>query len=391
MLCLILNVYVCTAQSARRITLFQNSTLYLSDASKQKAIVTFLEDYLNEVASKSPQRYYAYWGEQIISEWTMPDYVLWHIEYDSLLKDARNVRPVLLAAQEVAADTFEAKIAFIHSDSASASINIQSIFNFILRLSPTPQLIPQVDYYTRQWRRTTIDSVSFVYPTAHEFIEDRARQLVALNDSLASFFSEKPMAITYYISPDQNAMYRINGFDFQSLMFLKNQYGGFADLANWKIFAGNDSEYYPHELVHLYSWRKFGKNISRFYDEGLATYLGGSVGNDFDWHVRNIALYMDHHELDFDKLIRCTAGETNFDDQTNVQYALGALLCDYIEKQHGIDGLFRFLEKTGANAKNWNYTADFLGIELKDLGKFMKDEVCKYKSPASRSIPTTTN
>jgi hypothetical protein len=67
---------------------------------------------------------------------------------------------------------------------------------------------------TRQWRRTEIGPITFVYPPAHHFDRARARRSVTFVDSVASAFGAgRPKAIEFYVADSQEGMLRLLGLD----------------------------------------------------------------------------------------------------------------------------------------------------------------------------------
>jgi hypothetical protein len=141
---------------------------------------------------------------------------------------------------------------------------------------------------TRQWRRTVIGPITFVYPTAHHFDVARARRSATFVDSVASAFGAgRPKPIEFYVADSQDGMFRLLGLE-----VVPNHSPGLAYTGHRLIFSGAAiyGEYYPHELVHMaldsltQAWR-----TPFALDEGLAMWLGGSRGKDFPALMRDLA------------------------------------------------------------------------------------------------------
>jgi hypothetical protein len=141
---------------------------------------------------------------------------------------------------------------------------------------------------TRQWRRTVIGPITFVYPIAHRFDVTRAQRSATFVDSVASAFGAgRPKPIEFYVADSQEGMFRLLGLE-----VVPNHAPGLAYTGHRLVFSGASiyGEYYPHELVHMAldsltkAWR-----TPFALDEGLAMWLGGSRGKDFPALMRDLA------------------------------------------------------------------------------------------------------
>ena len=106
-------------------------------------------------------------------------------------------------------------------------------------------------------------------------------------------------------------------------------------------------------------------------DEGLATLLGGSSGKPYAWHRENLRLFLkENHAFD-------PAGQTNMYDQffinkeTNVPYAIGAVVCEHILRIAGKDGLFKVM---ASGMDPWPALVEF-GVVKVDLGALVRNEL----------------
>jgi hypothetical protein len=141
---------------------------------------------------------------------------------------------------------------------------------------------------TRDWKRTRLGPITFIYPISHRFDPERARRSVAFVDSLSTVFavhSLKP--IDFYVAESPEEMLRLLGLD-----VLPNHFSGLAFTSHRLIFSGAQvyGEWYPHELAHMVvdsltkAWR-----TPFALDEGLAMWLGGSRGKDFPALMQGLA------------------------------------------------------------------------------------------------------
>ncbi len=150
--------------------------------------------------------------------------------------------------------------------------------------------------------------------------------------------------------------------------------GGEAEVWNKVLYVGNGSFYYPHELVHLYTYHLFPLTKSPIFDEGLATYLGGSAGQNLNWHLKELKKYIITDKIDlgdFDGLV-FTEGITNID------YAIGGLICKLTYERKGFAGLKILFEAGETNGNAYQAIEKVLGVKKQDLNAFLRKELQKY-------------
>lgn len=186
-----------------------------------------------------------------------------------------------------------------------------------------------VEYNTRNWNSKQVGSIQYIYPAKLNLA--KAKQMDQFNKSLARKMSVPVLAVTYYRCDDPEQLFRMMGYDYIGNMYLSTS-GGLAKQWKNELLAGNNSEWYPHELVHCYTDKLFAKN-NRIVSEGYATYLGGSGGWTLDQTKLFAKNYLDEHPkidiaqtfIDFDRI------------QYNIPftYIVSGLICRDIETKYG--------------------------------------------------------
>lgn len=148
---------------------------------------------------------------------------------------------------------------------------------------------------TRQWRRERVGSFTYVIEPEYPFDRRRAEQAVTFADSLADAFAVPRVSeVTYYLTSGREAVHRIMGVEWS----VGGASVGYASPANRLIFSGEPAagENYRHEIVHfvLQPLQQQGRPHA-LVNEGVATWLGGSMGRDFDTLTREYADYLRRH------------------------------------------------------------------------------------------------
>ena len=148
---------------------------------------------------------------------------------------------------------------------------------------------------TREWRREVVGPITYVLEPGYPFDRTRAENAVQWADSVAVAFGVGPLdELTYYLTGSPETVYRIIGVDWGP----GGTSYGYASYGNRLIFSGVPAagEDYRHELAHfvLGPLQADGRT-HRIVSEGVATWLGGSMGRDFDALLAEYATYLRVH------------------------------------------------------------------------------------------------
>src|SRR5205085_11413338 len=105
--------------------------------------------------------------------------------------------------------------------------------------------------------------------------------------------------VEYYLADDFNEVERLRGFDYEMETSSKSIPQGKADYD--RVYCSGMGEYYPHELIHIFIDPNYPDCHNWVY-EGLATFLGGSRGEELNWHIKRANEYLlKHPEIDLNK------------------------------------------------------------------------------------------
>jgi len=147
---------------------------------------------------------------------------------------------------------------------------------------------------TISWRRETIGPITYVIAPGYRFDRDRASEAVAFIDSLATAFQVPPAEdVTYYLGAGREEIQRIMGIEWT----VGGPGVGYASRANRMVFSGDPGvgENYRHELVHYMLQPLHQRGTHPLVGEGVATWLGGSMGRDFGTLAAEYAAYLSAH------------------------------------------------------------------------------------------------
>ncbi|MES2132137.1 MAG: hypothetical protein V4506_07285 [Bacteroidota bacterium] len=227
-----------------------------------------------------------------------------------------------------------------------------------------------ISILTQTWKRKTIGKITFIYPSEHPFNETLANKANKFCDSIALKFQLSDWeAFDFYITKSGDELGKLLGFDFFSIGYTTGM--GMND--ERILLSGIDSEWYPHEFVHLVIENK---NRHGIINEGFATWLGGAMEKTFEERAKILAQQLIKNDtVTFDDILNKKWGW-----QFVAYYTTGAILCKLIYDKGGIIALKKLLDTSPDNHKLIQTICELLKIKPTDIDKFMRIEILKYNS-----------
>lgn len=313
-------------------------------------IISVVENFLKSKNNSLSEN--KYWLETDFKKYINPFADIYRIEIGNRSKN--DYKPTLMELVNVEENEKLIKIGFVGYNSESQESLIRAIYNVIaIKYNDNWILKRAMDYQTRDWSTVKNGSITYKLPKGKtQNQKEIKKQEVEITD-ICDFFSCSPIEITYYSCYNPKQVFEVKGFDYLPNMYF-SQTGGMADFGNI-IYSGNNSEYYTHEIVHIYT-KKLFPNILNILDEGLATYIGGSGVYDYNWHRDKMAKYLNDTTLDLVEHLN-PYERLYINNETSIPYMIGALICERTNRIYGKEGLFELLN-----------TVDDLWLKLNDYG-----------------------
>lgn len=229
---------------------------------------------------------------------------------------------------------------------------------------------------TRDWHRTTIRHVTFVYPPTHRFNHTRARGSATFVDSLAAVLGlPVPASIGYYVTDDLTDIFRAIGLDFFPTG--PDTAGGRANALDKLVFVGSstDGEGNRHELAHIVVAPLVGRAHWLVY-EGLATWAGGSAGLAFPDLLPGLQRYVQGHpEITLDSVMTNPPARRGTLD---VGYDGFAVLCDMVYAKGGVAALRELGNAGNSSSDALGAAARLLAIPRAHLDSVWRHKVLSY-------------
>ncbi|MES2429133.1 MAG: hypothetical protein V4560_19280 [Bacteroidota bacterium] len=323
-----------------------------------KSLDGFLK-YKNESIFENPYVDTAYARKEINPfEWSF------NIEHEG--DDANFYKPTVLAVVPVVLhEQYLIKLAYA-GVTAEKEIKYRMSYSLIAKRQRDKfYFSTPVDYNTRNWIRKQVGSIKYIYPNQLNMV--KAKQMDRFNKSLARKMSVPVLAVTYYRCDDPEQLFRMMGYDYTGSMYLSTSSG----LAHqWKneIMAGNNSEWYPHELVHCYTDKLFAQNYP-IVNEGYATYLGGSGGWTLDQAKVFVENYLNEHPKA--DMIQTFLSYDRMQYGISITYVLSGLICRNIETKYGFAKI-KELFKTDSDENYFKILQQITGVTKEQFPAYIK-------------------
>lgn len=321
-------------------------------------IIETLGKFLETKSSK-------FWLESDIKTFKFPYHEL--IDIESGKMGSNFYRPSLMEIISTGEDGKKiVKVAYIGYNEETESNLIKAIYNMIaVKIDGKIFFSKYINYVTKDWRIKKEDNLTYYISPSKNFSLEEVEKQKADIKLLSEFFGVEKFPIFYYSAVSPEEVFKLKGFDYHPMMYTSDS-GGFAEDYN-VIISGNNSEYYTHEVVHLYTSKLF-PGINSYFAEGIATYFGGSGKFDYQWQKGKLKKFLTENP-DFDVLKHLNVYESMyFEKETPVPYVVSAVLCEMIIAKFGKEKLFSVF-KNGTSLeesfKIFNLNKNNINSELK--------------------------
>ena len=337
----------------------------------EKEIIELWKGYIESGEFKNQDS--IYWS---FDQMKVPDYFLWPLAMNSLLTREPAVQCKVIGIFPAENGHYSIKSSFSHVDEDGIAHLDGIVSVYAKKFDDQYLLVNSSQYHAEVWEKHQIGNITYYVHPEHPFNKDDAERMSAFNQDIAKKFDMEPMKFEYFVTNYARQIVRLWGHDYMPKMYIPRQTGGVADIDNQIIYAGNNSEYYPHELVHLYTYAKVTTHTHFWVQEGIATYFGGSGGKDFDWHLNELKTFLhDNPDFRLNDLKVLNVYIPNGKHMTDFRYVIGAMISQEIYKKEGIEGLIESLH-TGPNDEDFfALLKDKLGVEKENFETYIRSLV----------------
>lgn len=360
------------------ITYHINSNVKNADEPYFKEIEGLWKEYLDKV------EYFIepteYWSNE---QYDKPERCYYNVlmSLRRQLKKERSVQCSILGIMPVKNDYYLLNSMFSQKDDSLDVFDVKSIVSvYVKKMNGDYKFVSGTGYHKELYENRKIGNINYIIHPDHTFSEADAIKMNAFNTAFAKRFGMAPLSFDYVVTNNTTDLSNVIGTNFNGYSFQPVQSGGMAEVVDKIIYAGNDSSYYPHEVIHLYTYDKFLRQYHRWVDEGVAALFGGSTGYDIEWHWEKLRRFLEE-EPDFEikDLAKLEKHIPNGEYTTDFRYAIGGFICQKIYEKEGMTGLFEALEAGRSDEDYFALLEEKLGFEQEGFGQFVKTEVAKLE------------
>ena len=261
----------------------------------------------------------------------------------------------------------------------TTAINTWAITNVVAKqINGKFLLYNYLPYYAKGWTDKTVGLIKYHYYPSFNFTQLKADEANAYLRKICKAFSIKPDSLDYYIAPDCDDVFHLQGFDY--VMTMGNQADcGFYDAINRIVYAaatGGENHY--HELTHVIN--KYYPKANELLLAGISAYWSkdkAHFGQPLIYHIKRVNQYLlSHPNLD----LIDPAGFYQMDAQTNPRYVIGALICDRALKQSGIKKLQALFNCGTSDADLYKAMATELNLKKSDFNAYFRKTIAYWAS-----------
>jgi hypothetical protein len=319
----------------------------------------------NENARANP-----YWLAEDFEKYPYPYYDVFQLENGP--SGPNTFLPTLLAIHPSATKNGQiVKIGFMGSPDHSNTY-LKAVYNMLaLQINDQIYFKRILEYNTRNWETRQWGPITYYISPRKSFSPDEARELGLFIEKLCAFFDTPPIPLQYYSCMNPEELLQIRGFDFKPEMYVAEN-GGQNEVWSGIIYSGNGSEKYEHEVVHSYLYELSRLQQHPLFDEGLATYLGGSAQLPYTTHREYVKDYIaTQPELDLREHLN-PYDAVKIKEYTSLPYVIGGLICEYAYRYYGKDSLLQLFQSGKTDDNLW-IALEAIGLHKENFNEQLRE------------------
>jgi hypothetical protein len=328
-----------------------------------RVALPFYNSYMSGFKNKAIPNMARYWPESELNLRKVPDQSIYMFDDYPLYSQGYNQTIIYVRPTD---KYVKFKIQLSSVDSLKHMMTM-SIFNYYVAFDKQhqPYFINPLTVNLANWHINKVRNVTYYYPPYYHFNIEKAARLIKQIMSLEKVWGLQPINIRYYLTTDNDELYKLVGFDYALTMGNKLKPSGKSDGIDNQVYCSGWGEDYFHEIVHLYLNHLYPKSPLQ---EGLAVFYGGSMGHDIKWHLKRVNKYLlDHPNIDLTDI-------NNFwytDPYTNPGSAIQGMICKMAYQKGGFNGLKQLMTYTSFNEI---FKQEF-GIDKSQINAFLRKTI----------------
>ena len=354
------------------LTFYTNKSVTNAEEENEKQVIDLWKDYLNSKSFQRPDG--EHWSYE---DSPRPDQFLFRLQIFLTKPSNQKLQCNIIGVYPVEHDHYALKSMFTMVDDTTQQVDLKNIITvYAKKINGEYKLVNSLTYNKLVLESKSIGDITYYIHPRHNFQSSDAKKMDTYNTKLAAIYEMDPLKVKYFVCNNTRDLSHLMGMDFMEYSYKPVQTGGMAETTNNTILAGNNSSYYPHELVHLYTYNRFGYNAHSWFDEGIAAYYGGSSGYTLEWHLDKLKSFLAQEpDYDISDLTALQVDIPNGEYMTDFRYAIGGLICKLIIEKHGQKAIWEALQSGRSEEAYFSFLKQKLGVDREDFGDFVKSTV----------------
>ena len=319
-----------------------------------------------------------YWSFENMA---VPDENFWAIGIEQLDKKKYKVQCKVIGIFQLENGFWSLISSFSHLDK-SEEIHLDVISAvYAKKIDGRYLLISSAEYLKTVFEYRKVGNINYYIHPFHNFQLTEAEKMNKLNFELSKEFGVAPLEFDYFVANNARDIARTWGYEYMNRMYNPSGKGGIASWRNMIIYSGNNSSYFPHELVHLYTYHLVPKDPHFWVGEGIATFYAGTSTYSFHGHMLKLKQFLDKNpDYDLSDISKFNRTIPNGEHASDFRYVIGGLLMRNIYQKEGVAGLIDSLRYGTADEDFYLLIKDKLGVTKKGFDKYIKDEMKRYEA-----------
>ncbi len=347
-----------------------------ADGVVEQQLIELWKNYLTDAQFQDINS--PYWSFENMK---VPDENFWAIGVNSLAERDYEMQCKIIGVHQAENGYWCLVSAFSHIDQAG-EITLDVIAKvYAKEIAGEYWLISSAEYFKTVLNHQRVGSINYYVHPFHDFQIEEAEAMNSFNLEMAEEFGVAPLEFDYFVASNARDIVDIWGYEYMNRMYNPTGKGGIASWRNMTIYSGNNSSYFPHELVHLYTYHVVPKDPHFWVGEGIGTFYGGKSDHSLDWHLLRLKTFLaENPEFDLSDITQLKMDIPPGEHGSDMRYVIGGLLMKNIYEKEGVQGLVEALDYGTADEAFFQLLSDKLGVGKTEFDGYVKAEMARYNS-----------
>jgi hypothetical protein len=356
---------------SNKVKFFIGEQVINADGENERQIIQLWQNYIS--AGQYGDTNSPFW---LFGNVNVPDEYLWALNLNNIQNNNYQTQCKIIGIFPVEQDYYCLKSVFMHSNEGELFLDVIPTV-YAKKFNGKFLLVNSTTYHKEILEHHKVGNINYYVHPFHKFDSNKAKKMSAFCDEMTKLFIVKPFEIDYFVSNTSREITEIWGYEYMDRMYRPEQTGGVALVSQNLVLAGNNSEYYPHEIVHLFAYN-VAENLPYFWiNEGIATFFAGSTEKSFEWHLNELKeFHKTNPNYDYVNIDTLTDFDIpNGKHMTDLRYVVGAIIIREIHRKENIDGVKDALRIGGTKEDMFILMKKKLNVDKDQFNDFIRQKI----------------